>query len=54
MIKIRREIDRAKKAGDILLLSATNKFAQRMIHRVLLSAKPANLLSFRQQTIVDL
>ncbi len=53
MIKIGREIDGAKKAGDILLLPTTNKFAQCMIDRVLLSAKPANLLSFRQQTIVD-
>ena len=54
MIKVRREIYRTKKTGDILLLPPTNKFAQCMIDSFLLSAKPANLLSFRQQTIVDL
>jgi len=54
MIKIRREIYRAKKTGDILLLPTTNKFAQCMIDCVLLRAKPADLLSFRQQMIVDL
>jgi len=54
MIKVRREIDLAKKAGDILLLPTTNKLAQCMIDHVLLSAKPANFLSFREQTIVDL
>ena len=54
MIKIRREIDRAKKAGNIFLLPTTNKLAQRMIDRVLLGTKPTNFLSFRQQTIVNL
>ena len=54
MIKIRREIDRAKKTGNILLLPTTNKLAQCMIDRVLFGTKPTNFLSFRQQAIVDL